>query len=84
MQVTNVEKNEPRREKTCLRGFDQPTRFDTNQAVQRNKKAISMQRDFTIYAARTKALISCARVIIISPLLDGDVPRRSSYGVYIS
>ena len=29
-------------------------------------------------------LASYATVILIFPFLDGDVPRRASYGVYIS
>ena len=55
--------NEPRRKKTCPRGF--PTRSDTNRAVQQKmalnlKFLISMVEDCTIYVAKTKALISCA------------------------
>ena len=53
---------EPRCEKTGFRGFR--TRSNTNQAVQLQKMSGGLKfrkkRDFTIYVAKSKALISCS------------------------
>ena len=56
--------SDPRREKTCLRGFrpgrTQTGMYNRRRWLEASTFGFSKKRDCTIFVAKTKALISCA------------------------